>query len=83
MFKTLAKKYFTYVRKDVLDTYPELADILNELVATFPGGGESATPAIVGEGQKAWQALNARVDNDKLEPDEVAREYLLNHGLVK
>jgi len=72
-----------YVRKDTLDKYPELADILNELVATFPGGGESATPEIVAEGQKVWQGLNARVDIDKLEPDEAAREYLVEHGLVK
>ena len=72
-----------YIRQEVLDKYPEIADILNELVATFPGGGKSATPAIVGQGQKVWQALNARVDIDKLEPDEAAREYLLKHGLVK
>lgn len=72
-----------YVRKEVLDKYPEIEDILNELVATFPGGGMSATPAIVSRGQKAWQELNASVDIDKLEPDEAAREYLLKHGLVK
>jgi osmoprotectant transport system substrate-binding protein len=72
-----------YVRQEVLDKYPEIEDILNELVASFPGGGEPATPALVSEGQKVWQALNARVDNDKLEPDEVAREYLIAHGLVK
>ncbi|MFC2016339.1 glycine betaine ABC transporter substrate-binding protein [Chloroflexota bacterium] len=72
-----------HVRKDVLDKYPEIADILNKLVATFPGGGSTATPAIVGQGQKAWQALNARVDNDKLEPDEAAREYLIEKGLIK
>jgi osmoprotectant transport system substrate-binding protein len=72
-----------YVRKDTLDKYPEIADILNELVATVPGGGEAATPAIVSEGQKAWQTLNSKVDNDKMEPDEVALEYLSAHGLVK
>jgi len=72
-----------YVRAEVLDKYPEIEDILNEMVATFPGGGKSATPAIVGQGQMAWQELNARVDIDKLEPDEAAREYLLEHGLVK
>ena len=72
-----------YVREEVLDEYPEIEDILNELVATFPGGGKKATPSIVGEGQKAWQALNARVDNDKMEPDEVAREYLIDHGMIK
>jgi osmoprotectant transport system substrate-binding protein len=72
-----------YVRQEVLDKYPEIEDILNELVATFPGGGESPTPEIVSEGQKAWQTLNARVDNDKMEPDEVAREYLIANGLIK
>lgn len=72
-----------YVREEVLDKYPEIADILNELVATFPGGGKPATPAIVAQGQKEWQGLNARVDIDKLEPDEVAREYLEEQGLIK
>jgi len=71
------------VREEVLDKYPELEDILNELVATFPGGGGVATPAIVGQCQKIWQALIAKVDIDKMEPDEVAREYLLEHGLIK
>ncbi len=72
-----------YVRTEILDKYPEIADILNELVATFPGGGEPATPAIVSQCQKVWQKLNARVDIDKLEPDEAAREYLIEHGLIK
>ena len=69
--------------QEVLDKYPIIDDILNDLVATFPGGGETATPAIISEGQKVWQALNAKVDNDKMEPDEVAREYLISKGLVK
>jgi len=72
-----------YVRTEVLDKYPEIADIINELVATFPGGGKPATPAIVGQGQKAWQELNAMVDISKMEPDEAAHEYLVKHGLIK
>jgi len=71
------------VRGEVLDKYPAIADILNELVATFPGGGELATPEIVTEGQKVWQALNAKVDIDKMEPDEVAHEYLARNGLIQ
>jgi osmoprotectant transport system substrate-binding protein len=78
-----------YVRKEVLDTYPEIADILNELVATFPGGGEPSTPEIVAECQKVWQELNAKVDikpekegMKRMEPDEVAHEYLVKHGLI-
>ncbi len=72
-----------YVRKDSLDKYPKIADILNELVATFPGGGKPATPVIVAEGQKAWQELNAKVDIEKMEPEEVAHQYLVNNGLTK
>ncbi|MHC5034815.1 MAG: ABC transporter substrate-binding protein [Planctomycetota bacterium] len=70
------------VRKEVLDRYPEIDDILNELVATFPGGGQPATPEIVAECQKVWQELNAKVKIDEMEPDEVAREYLVEHGLI-
>ncbi len=72
-----------YVSQDILDEYPEIEDILNELVATFPGGGESATAALVAEGQKIWQALNAKVDIDKMEPDEIAHEYLEKEDLIK
>jgi len=72
-----------YVRKEVLNRYPEIADILNELVATFPGGGEPATPEIVAECQKVWQQLNAKVSIDGMEPDKVAHEYLVEHGLIK
>ena len=72
-----------YVRKEILDRYPEIASILNELVVTFPGGGEPATPEIVAECQKVWQELNAKVTMDGMEPDEVAHEYLVKNGLVK
>ncbi len=72
-----------YVKAGVLDKYPEIADILNALVATFPGGGEPATLETVAEGQRVWQAINAKVDVDKMEPAEVAHEYLIKHGLIK
>ena len=72
-----------YVRKDALDKYPEIADIINKLAATFPGGGKPATPEIVAECQKTWQDLNAVVDIEKMEPSEVAYEYLRDHGLIK
>ena len=52
-------------------------------MATFPGGGKLAAPEIVAEGQAVWQALNAKVDIDKMEPDEVAHEYLVKNGLIK
>lgn len=72
-----------YVRKDVLDKYPEIKDILNELVGTFPGGGGTGTPEIVKECQKTWQELNAKVSIDKMKPEQVAREYLIKNGLIK
>ena len=72
-----------YVRAEVLEKYPEIASILNELVATFPGGGNPATPEIVAQGQKAWQELNAKVDINKMEPEEVAHEYLIEKGLIQ
>jgi osmoprotectant transport system substrate-binding protein len=71
-----------YVSQDVLDKYPEIEDILNELVATFPGGGMAATPALVAQGQAVWQELNAKVDIDLMEPEEVAHDYLVEHGLI-
>jgi len=70
------------VRTAVLERYPELEEILNELVATFPGGGAAATPEIVAECQGVWQGLNAKVNIDRFEADEVAREYLVDHGLI-
>jgi len=72
-----------YVRQEVLDNYPEIADILNELVATFPGGGEDATLEIVAEGQEVWQELNAKVDIDGMKAHQVACDYLVAHGLIK
>ena len=71
-----------YVNEDVLDEFPELEDILNELVASFPGGGMDASPSIVTAGQKVWQELNAKVDIDKMLEDEVAEEYLISEGLI-
>lgn len=71
-----------YVREEVMNEYPEIEGILNELVATFPGGGQEATTEIVSECQGAWQELNAKVDIEKMEPDEAAREYLENNGLL-
>lgn len=72
-----------YVRRATLDEHPEIADILNELVATFPGGGQLATSEVVSQCQQAWAELNAKVDIDGMEAEEVAHECLVEHGLVK
>lgn len=72
-----------YVRKEVLDEYPEIAHALNQLVGTFPGGGKEATTQAVSECQRAWQVLNSRVDIDMMEPEEIALEYLVRHRLLQ
>jgi len=71
------------VRSKVLNEYPELEEILNELVATFPGGGEDWTPEYMTESQKAWSALNGMVDIEKMDADEAAHDYLVEHDLVE
>lgn len=72
-----------YVRKDTLDRYPTIANLLKDLVATFPGGGKPANAEVMAECQKIWQELNAKVDIEKMEPTEVAHEYLRGQGLIK
>jgi osmoprotectant transport system substrate-binding protein len=72
-----------YVRKQVLDNYPEIQDILFRLADTFPGGADTPTPEIVTQCQKAWQKLNAKVDVQKKEPTEVAHRYLVENGLIE
>jgi osmoprotectant transport system substrate-binding protein len=62
------------VRQGILDEYPGIEAALNELVAAFP-----SDPA---EARAEMTALNARVDNDLLEPEEVAREWLIDKGLI-
>jgi osmoprotectant transport system substrate-binding protein len=71
------------VRKGILDRYPEIGDVLNELVASFPGGGGPASPEVVAECQNVWQELNAKVNIYGMEPHEVAYEYLVEHALIK
>ena len=63
------------VRAEVLAAYPELADILNELVAAFPKEPSAA--------QRAVAELNKRVAIDGLDYNVVAREFLIKHGLIK
>lgn len=70
------------VRAEVLEALPEIADILNELAATFPGGGQPATPALVGQAQAIWQELNHMVDFENQWPDEVALWWLQENDLI-
>jgi len=71
------------VRADVLEKYPEISDILNKLVDSFPGGGEPSTSTLISATQRIWQELNAEVDISLRQPADVARDYLVREGLIE
>ena len=57
------------VRKDALDANPKIADVLNQVSAQL-------TEANMAE-------MNQKVDGDKMEPKDVARDFLKAKGIVK
>jgi osmoprotectant transport system substrate-binding protein len=63
-----------YLRQEVLDAKPELADVLNELTAAFPQDPAAARAEMT--------ALNAMVDVDMMEPEDAARVWLEDKGLI-
>jgi len=63
------------VRAETLAANPGLEDVLNELIAAFPQDPTAARAAMT--------ALNAKVDIDGMEPEEVAKEWLIEKGLIQ
>jgi osmoprotectant transport system substrate-binding protein len=57
-----------FVRQETIDTYPDLPAVLNALA-----------PLLTGE---VMQGLNAQVDIDGEEPEDVARQFLEEQGLI-
>ena len=57
------------VRKEVLDANPKIADVLN------------STSAMIDESSMA--EMNYKVDGEKMEPKDVARDFLKSKGVVK
>lgn len=57
------------VRGEVLDDNPEIAEVLNQLAPLLD--------------QATMTQLNWEVDGNGREPDEVAREFLVQNGLIK
>ncbi|MEL3972219.1 glycine betaine ABC transporter substrate-binding protein [Rossellomorea oryzaecorticis] len=57
------------IRQEVLKEHPEVEDTLNELAGQIS--------------EKEMSELNAKVDIDKKEPKDVAREFLISKGLIK
>lgn len=70
------------VRKEILERHPEIKTILDSLVRTFPGGGKPATKEAIEACRKIWRGLNGEVSFGKKKPEEVARQYLRQHGLL-
>lgn len=57
------------VRMETLEEYPELEDLLNELAGQIT--------------EEEMLAMNSRVDVDQEIPNEVAREFLIEKGLIE
>ncbi|QTC42715.1 glycine/betaine ABC transporter substrate-binding protein [Bacillus sp. V3] len=57
------------IRQEVLKEHPEVEDVLNELAGKIS--------------EKEMSEMNAKVDIDKEEPKDVAREFLISKGLIK
>lgn len=57
------------VRQETLETYPELEDVLNELAGKIS--------------LQDMQEMNARVDIDGDKAEDVAREFLIEKGLIE
>jgi osmoprotectant transport system substrate-binding protein len=57
------------VRKDALDANPKIADVLNQVSALL-------TEANMAE-------MNYKVDGEKMEPKDVAHDFLKSKGVVK
>jgi len=57
------------VRKDAADANPKIAEVLNRVNAMFD------EPAMAG--------MNYKVDGEKQEPKDVAREFLKTKGIVR
>jgi len=57
------------VRKDALEANPKLAEVLNRVSALLD--------------EAAMAQMNYQVDGEKLEPKDVARDFLKAKGVVK
>lgn len=56
------------IRQDTLDKYPELEELLNKI------------PALLNN--EIMREMNNKVDVDKQEPEDVAKEFLIGNGLI-
>ena len=57
------------LKQSTLDAYPAIADIINELSALLT--------------DQVMQSLNAKADVDGEDPADIARDFLIEQGLIK
>jgi len=71
------------VRAEILEKYPEVGVAINELIAAFAGAsGVPFTTEKLSNAQRIWQWFNGKVDIEKKDAAEAARDFLVEHNLV-
>jgi len=71
------------VRAEVLEKYPEVGIVLNELVAAFANASVVPyTTEKLANAQRMWQWFNGKVDIEKKDANEAAYDFLVEHNLV-
>ena len=71
------------VRAEILEKYPEVGVAINELIAAFAGAsGVPFTTEKLSNAQRTWQWFNGKVDIEKKDAAEAARDFLVEHNLV-
>ncbi len=63
------------IRAEIAEEYPEVVKLLNKLISVFPTDRTEARAAMT--------ALNYKVDIDKMDAADAAREFLVKEGLIK
>jgi len=71
------------VRAEILEKYPEVGVAINELIDAFAGAsGVPFTTEKLSNAQRIWQWFNGKVDIEKKDAAEAARDFLVEHNLV-
>ena len=71
------------VRAEILEKYPEVGVAINNLIAAFTGAsGVPFTTEKLANAQRTWQWFNGKVDIEKKDAAEAARDFLVEHNLV-
>lgn len=71
------------VRAEILEKYPEVGIVLNELVTAFANASVVPyTTEKLANAQRVWQWFNGKVDIEKKDASEAAYDFLVEHNLI-